>query len=353
MWSVILICGILSGCTEPVICRTAREENTSSLDPLGVYNLTRDDHEPVMSPVPGMSRLGGKSSRAQVTKYDGCPAEIPIIEDGKIMAARIWRQQGNDIPELSCNGGYEDWFAGTKDTQGGDSESGFRIAVSSIFVNPGCHVVLFKDHDFKRDHKSFTPGLYPNPKIERPIGPCLIQNRVIPCVGSMLFSCQQTYPTCTPSDSWETVTEIDNSGSSVTSTFTYKKEVGTTFSQEMQNSQSVSKTVSAELEIAFWGNTAKLGVSSTTGFDWTKTDSTTKSETTSFTVEVEVPPGVKMSIQDAVGTCGGSKIHTQLFRILDSNPKKDRIGDSEKVVKTSFQGRMDKYSLSRIDFMQY
>ena len=53
-----------------------------------------------------------------LTNIEGCPAEIPITENGKIVAARIWRKSGNDIPELSCNGAAYNWKSGTKFTQG-------------------------------------------------------------------------------------------------------------------------------------------------------------------------------------------------------------------------------------------
>ena len=90
---------------------------------------------------------------------------------------------------------------------------------------------------------------------------------------------------------------------------------GTTFSESMQKSFHVSASVTASVEASLW-DVMKATVSATvsTGFDWTKTDTTTRSKSTSFTVQVDVPPGVKMSIQDAVVTCGGSKVHTQLFR---------------------------------------
>ena len=158
-----------------------------------------------------MSRASG------LTNIEGCPAEIPITENGKIVAARIWRKSGNDIPELSCNGAAYNWKSGTKFTQA----NGGMDPVGSIFVNPGCHVTVFKDYEYTGDHKTFTAGLYPNPKKEGPIKNC-----GVPCIGSYLFSCQQTYPTCTPTDAWETVTELDNSGSFLTTTFTYEKTVG-------------------------------------------------------------------------------------------------------------------------------
>ena len=83
----------------------------------------------------------------------------------------------------------------------------------------------------------------------------------------------------------------------------------------MAQSKSVSTTVSVELEAKFWDIiSSKLGVSQTTKYDWTKTDSETKSEMKSYSVEVIIPARTKVQIQEAVGTCGGSTIHTQLFR---------------------------------------
>ena len=83
----------------------------------------------------------------------------------------------------------------------------------------------------------------------------------------------------------------------------------------MKESRSVSTEVSAEISAAFWGVTATMGISKTTGYNWEITDSSTKSEANSFTVQVIVSPGKKVQIQEAVGVCGDSTVHTQMFRL--------------------------------------
>lgn len=268
----------------------------------------------------------------------GCPTELPITIDGKILAGRIYRETGNDIPQLACNGPCGNWYAESKFTQAAGGKDPF----GSIIINPGCTLHIFSEYNYAGQSRQYTgPGVYPNPKVEKPI----VQNCGVPCIASMLWTCQQTYPSCTPSDSWQTVTEIDNSQSSLSALFTYEKTVGTTFSQEMKESRSVSATVSASIEASFWGVTATLGVSATTGYDWGKTDTETRSESKTFDVQVKVPPQVKMQIQEAVGTCGGSTIHTQMFRILDTGTS----ASEPKVIKT-FKGMMKTYKLSRKDF---
>ena len=78
---------------------------------------------------------------------------------------------------------------------------------------------------------------------------------------------------------------------------------------------SVSATVSAEIGASFFSAfRAKVGVSATTGFDWKTTDSETQSTSTAFNVKELVPAGKKIQIQEVVGTCGGSTVHTQMFR---------------------------------------
>jgi hypothetical protein len=53
----------------------------------------------------------------------------------------------------------------------------------------------------------------------------------------------------------------------------------------------------------------------TTGYDWTRTSSTATSETKTFEVAATAPAGMVLTIEQAVGYCGGSTIQTELFRI--------------------------------------
>merc|ERR1712119_49435 len=98
--------------------------------------------------------------------------------------------------------------------------------------------------------------------------------------------------------------------------------VGIEFSQEMQESKSIDASVSAGIEAEFWGITASMEVSVSTGFDWSQTDSDTKSEAKTYNVEIVVPAGTKLQIQEVVGLCGDSTIHTQMFKVLDSKTEK-------------------------------
>ena len=51
-------------------------------------------------------------------------------------------------------------------------------------------------------------------------------------------------------------------------------------------------TVEAELKAEFFDIfSADIGVSATTGYDWTHATDSTKSEQTTITVEAEAPPG--------------------------------------------------------------
>ena len=134
------------------------------------------------------------------------------------MAGRIYDGQGNNVPALSCNGAYNNWYAETKYTHPPPTFTG----VGSIIVNPGCTLYIFEDYDFAGNYSELTgPSTYLNPKKEPPLDHCST-----PCAASLLWTCKQIYPSCTPTDKWQPVTQIDNSLSSVSTTFTYEKTVG-------------------------------------------------------------------------------------------------------------------------------
>lgn len=86
----------------------------------------------------------------------------------------------------------------------------------------------------------------------------------------------------------------------------------------MKTSMSVSETVSEAITEAFTdifeSFKSTLTLSETSTFDWSELDTETKSEATSYTVEVTLPAGLKVHIMEAVGACGGSKVQTQMFK---------------------------------------
>ena len=97
-------------------------------------------------------------------------------------------------------------------------------------------------------------------------------------------------------------------------------------------------TVEAELKAEFFDIfSADIGVSVTTGYDWTHATDSTKSEQTTITVEAEAPPGkylgyllmnwicsniligLVLKIEQAVGQCDGSQARTEMFRTSHYN----------------------------------
>ena len=86
---------------------------------------------------------------------------------------------------------------------------------------------------------------------------------------------------------------------------------GTIFSTEVTRSFGVSDTITEEITASFFRSfSVSLEHYHTTTYDWTRTDIATQSESTTIEVSQKVRPGTKVSIQQAVGQCGGSTINT-------------------------------------------
>ncbi len=89
---------------------------------------------------------------------------------------------------------------------------------------------------------------------------------------------------------------------------------------------SVDVTVSASMKASFWGIfEASLGVSATTGYDWTHATDVTMSEQVTVEVKASVRPGFILQIKQAVGECGGSQAKTELFKIVHIDGKTGSI----------------------------
>ena len=67
----------------------------------------------------------------------------------------------------------------------------------------------------------------------------------------------------------------------------YNKRVGTTFSEEVSHTISVSAAVSVTTKTNFFGLfKGELSVSVETGYDWTKTSTETQSEEVEYEVQI-------------------------------------------------------------------
>ena len=70
---------------------------------------------------------------------------------------------------------------------------------------------------------------------------------------------------------------------------------------------------------------ANLGVSTTTGYDWTEVSESTKNEQITVEVKASVRPGYILQIKQATGKCGDNKSNTELFKIVHIEGKSGKV----------------------------
>jgi len=255
-----------------------------------------------------------------ISTRSGCPdiSQLPIVWYKQFIGVRIYQGKGNDIPALSCNGYAYDFVSGLQLS----ANPGYGTAIGSIFVHPGCTFYGFNDYNYQGSHTEWTGPLFIS---NVPLNQFGESCGDVACPASLLVDCRQQYPDCQPEDSWKTVTSLDNTHSDLPATFTYKYTIGTSWSHEMSDSMDISTTISEEVKAGFFDIfEASIGVSVTTGYNWSETSSEAKSETKEFTDSIEIPGGRMITIQQVKGKCGGSEVNTEMFRNVanfkDGNP---------------------------------
>jgi|ERR1712179_29760 len=263
--------------------------------------LALEDNGLVLEEGPGNQNISARS---------GCPdiSELPIVENKQFIGVRTYHDKGNDIPALSCNGYAHDYVSGYQHSE----NPGYGIKFGSIFVHPGCTFYGFNDYNYQGSYTEWRGPLFISNVPLRQFGDYCGDAA---CPASLLVDCRQQYPDCQPEDSWKTVTSLDNTHSDLPATFTYKYTIGTSWSDQMSNSMDISTTISEEVKAGFFGIfEASIGVSVTTGYNWSETSTEAKSETKEFSDVIEVPGGRVITIQQAKGKCGGSEVNTEMFR---------------------------------------
>jgi len=241
----------------------------------------------------------------------GCPdiSDLPIVKDKQFIGFRMYRGRGNDIPALSCTGDIADVTSGTQWT----TEPGHCFPIGSIFVHPGCTFYGFHEVNYQGSYIEYTGPFFLSNIPQWEFGVSCCDGKA--CVTSYLVDCRQQYPDCQAEDSWKTVVSFDNTESDLPSTFTYKYIIGTSWSHEMSDSMSIDETISYEVKAGFFDIFEEtLGVSVSTGYNWSETSSEAKSETKEFTVSTELPGGRMIQIQQTKGKCGNSEVSTEMFR---------------------------------------
>jgi len=250
----------------------------------------------------------------------GCPEfdELPIVADKEFIGIRRYNDMGNDVPGLSCNGKYYDEVDEYQWTGSHDS----CRAVGSLFVHPGCTFTGWCGNDYKGIHHEFK-----GPKFisEVPVRTFCLNtvnhNGWTPCTGSYVVNCKQHYPDCKASDEWVRVAKITNEctpSNCEENTFTYRYTRGTKYSTQMQEGFSVSTTIEWEMKQAFFDIfEASLGVSVTTGHDWSETVTEEQDTEQEVTDKIAVASGGCVKIFQATGACGSSTVHTLDLAVCD------------------------------------
>jgi len=238
-----------------------------------------------------------------------CPSmsDIPVMyHDEAFTCAMWWHEKGGNYSVDSCNG---DSFTNPNGGDG-DAGTGCYYKFGSVFVKPGCTLYMFKNAGYSGESHviSGPKEVYSNAHWGRYPG--------TPGPASFRCRCIQKRVDCEPEDAYEVVLWCDGRDAVVDTTCTYEKTVGTEFSMEVSEGMSIDKTIEAEMSAQFWGIfEARMGMSTTTGYDWGHVSTQTKSEQATVTVEGTVPPGHVLIIEQAIGHCGGSEARTDMFKI--------------------------------------
>ena len=242
-----------------------------------------------------------------------------MYDDNTFMCARFYYGWGHDLGVRGCNGCSVQNYADIPHGLDMDAGNGRQYPMGSIMVKPGCTLYVFHDNNF-------------GGKYDRYDGPSII-SKVDSGDGSEGDYCANGNPSfqcrcgmkpvsCVPEDSFAVVLRCDATGAIDPVGCDYIKKIGTKWSNEMSESISVSATIEYELGVdLFELFSEKIGVSMTTGYNWKHTSSETKSVTEEFKVLADAPPGLLLTIEQAVGHCGDTEARTELFRIRHTDAK--------------------------------
>ena len=241
---------------------------------------------------------------------------MPIADDSlkKFYGVRYYDDRGSPIPSLACNGDYYDEVDGFRYT----ASPGYGVSMGSFFVHYGCKLYVFEDYNYKGKFKTFEGPLSSFEGTDM-FHNCYKDDKILyPCAFSFIVECRMHMPDCVPSDEWVSVAYMDNSGSSLSTKFTYHYQIGTEWSSEISQGFNIDVSVTSTITAAFFEIfEASSSATFSTGYDWKSTSTEAKSEATSFTIETEIPAGKILKIEQAQGLCGKSTVKTEMFRTTD------------------------------------
>jgi len=240
-----------------------------------------------------------------------------MMADNTFTCARVFAGPGGYYPVTACNscsaGGYED----LQDGIDGDAPEGQVYLMGSIMVKPGCTFVGYSEYHYAGEYTLLEAGTHTLTGTESTASAdCGKGWRSFRC------RCDLTPVNCAPKDQFEVVLQCNALGAVSPVKCDYNKKVGVTYSEELHQTISVGLDIEYEISAGLIEVfEASLGESVSTGFNWGSTSTSTRSRAETFKVLAEAPPGLLLTIEQAVGTCGESTVSTELFRIRHTDSK--------------------------------
>ena len=194
---------------------------------------------------------------------------------------------------------------------------------------PGCTLTAFANQNYEEPFQEFdSVATHTN------IVGYIVTNGCAKAFGSIRCRCSMNPIDCTATDVWQESLTCDNIATSEPKDCTHRKTIGTKFGIDLSQTNSTSLAISEAISFDFQGEfSGSLGVSSTTGYDWTKSTSVTRMSQTWFEVKATAAPYTVLKIDQTVGKCGDSTVHTELFRIRHLNATGHVISSSTKMIK--------------------
>jgi len=137
---------------------------------------------------------------------------------------------------------------------------------------------------------------------------------------------------CIPSDVWDLLIECDNIEAVTPTTCSYERKVGISHSNTESEShyqlteiyQDIGFSLSAAPSVLSINFQYNLGMSETTGHNWTTTNTEIWSVETTTSVSFDVPPGVKTQLFQTVGKCGIYDVKATRVKRIDTEGETSR-----------------------------
>ena len=261
--------------------------------------------------------------KAECPASDRLPVRFPT-DESKYFCARFYLGPGKDGPFNGCSGcsAYPEEYIDVYDGQDIDATECCYTPMGSLVVRPGCTLYQFTEYD--NVAVVFEGGSYPLVDNGQGNGGSCAKG-----VRQMKCRCNMANVNCVPEDSYEVVMQCDATLAQADSECNYQKTIGTAFSESLSTSMSVDYTVSAKLKVEFFEFFSEsVGVSASTGYDWTSVSSETVSEEDTISITATATAGYVARIEQAVGHCGASTAKTELFRVSHVNKQGDIVQQS-------------------------